>query len=244
MNPRAVSDVDEELKYKILGQDFIYDLLANLDILKPVVRAMEALQSFSTPIWKVVPYIRNVVKYLKDIDFSNYRGLPRLAKHISDLEGMTFCGVDLEEGFLVVNTSAEMPGESGETSRRPRKKKVEYTWSARELHECEEDGRILINDLVRSLEHRYEKCIHNVCHLLYRCVDFHVLISLLQGQVSNKSKPYNQVALAKHGLCDFTAFVDHVNSLPHIKDDDSLCIDSALSVQIFDKIKSALASLI
>lgn len=241
MNPLSEADENEELKFKIIGQDFIYDLLVLLDILNPVVKAMEALQSFSAPIWKVVPYLDSVIKYLKSINFSTFAGLPRLKEHIEDLNKLVYKGVKLEPGYLVVATTSEPQPQDGK-KRGPVNKT--YTWSARDLNECEKDAQTFLEDLIKSVEARYQSAINNVCHSLYRCIDFHGLISCIVSTESNTGKPYNQVKLVKHGMKDFEAFVAHVNTLPHIKEDATLCFDPVMTNTFYSNIKSALASLV
>ena len=59
-------DENEEMQYMIAGSDFVADLLAFLDILKPVVDLMLHLQSLDTPIWKLKIWWPTVKAKLKD----------------------------------------------------------------------------------------------------------------------------------------------------------------------------------
>ena len=44
---------NEEWQYMLMGSDFIFDLLALLDILKPLVDVMLQMQSLDCPVWKL-----------------------------------------------------------------------------------------------------------------------------------------------------------------------------------------------
>lgn len=242
MNPRSEEDEDEELQYKIAGQDFIYDLLVILDILHPVIVCMDKLQSFSCPIWKTPKYLREVINALEAINVDTLCGLPRLQKHKADIENMMYSGVQLKPGYLV---DKEVCQEVQESSTK-RKKKIErtYHWTAREITECEKEAVQLIKDLTTSIKHREEKCVHGVSRTLERCLDFHRILLNVCGKSSNLPKPFNFVRLVKHGVAEFRALFTHVSKLTQMVDDESLCFDPALSEQTFMKIKSFLASII
>ena len=48
-NPLSDADDSEELKFKITDQDFVFDLLATLDVMTPIDQVMKTLQTFALP---------------------------------------------------------------------------------------------------------------------------------------------------------------------------------------------------
>lgn len=78
---------------------------------------------------------------------------------------------------------------------------------------------------------------------LRKCLDFHDIIQLLCGKKINDSAPYDPVPLAVYGLEEFRHFVEYVASCAHAQG-KSVTFHPALAVQIFDKLKQAIASTI
>ena len=48
-NPLSAEDDNEELKFKITGQDFVFDLLAVLDVMTSIDQVMKSLKTFALP---------------------------------------------------------------------------------------------------------------------------------------------------------------------------------------------------
>ena len=176
LNPRCRTDPDEELQYKIAGQDFVYDLLAILDIFKPITITMTALQGLNQPLWKTAKYTRALVEYLEGMDVEDFHSMPRLSNNIDDLRNMKFSGRDLQLGYLVTATSESSSEEIPRTKKKP---STTFKWTARELDDCKHDNTILLNDMVESLKFHIEMCCHEVSMSLERCLDFHQLVSLV-----------------------------------------------------------------
>ena len=75
LNPKSGADNDEELKYKITGQDFIFDLLFIIDTFQPLTATMTAIQGLSVPIWKTPKYIDLLIDFYKNIEIRSVTGL-------------------------------------------------------------------------------------------------------------------------------------------------------------------------
>ena len=48
-DPLSDADDSEELKFKIPGLDFVFDLLATLDVMTPIDQMMKTLHIFALP---------------------------------------------------------------------------------------------------------------------------------------------------------------------------------------------------
>lgn len=249
LNPGSAEDIDEELKYKICGQDFIYDLLFLLDVFAPVSVMMTAVQGMTTPIWKACKWARSLITFLGSISTTTGNGLPLLSQYLEEVKDMKFKGVELIHGYIIVETIVEDddapagPAQASKSKKSCSKKK--YEWRARELQECEVDGMRFVKDLVKSLKHRTTKGIHKVCSVLEQAVDLHGLICQLCGEAGpNKRTPYDAVKLARHGVDAFTRLFTFASSLPHLKDAEDVCFDPILSTQVYDKLKNTFALLL
>ena len=93
MNPRSANDPDDELKYKICGQDFVFDLLCIIDILNPIMKMMERAQDLQAPMWKVVGWQKVVVDFMEGMNIETSENMPTLAVHRAEIEKMSFKGV-------------------------------------------------------------------------------------------------------------------------------------------------------
>ena len=102
MNPLSAAGVDVEIKYKIAGQDYIYDLLLCTDILSPIVDVMNASQGLMEPIWKAYNWSARALSFLKSIDIKLCYGLPLLSENVYDLKNMIYKHQTLLDGYIVV----------------------------------------------------------------------------------------------------------------------------------------------
>ena len=249
LNPKSAADNDEELKYKITGQDFIFDLLFFIDIFQPLTATMTALQGLSVPIWKTPKYIDLLMDFYKNIEIRAVTGLPLLRKHLAGIRRMTFEGVDLLPGYLVSRETAwkgaDSEGQNEPAPKRAKKSrapKVTYEWTAREIEDCIAEADKFKLDLIASIKHRAGKSIHKVCSTLLQCVDFTSIYAMLTGALCRQKVPYSKINLAKFGASEFHSLVIHVSNLPQIVDTEDLIIDTVFSAEIHNKIKNSLAS--
>ena len=139
MNPRSDGDKNEELKYNILGQDFIYDLLFCLDAFRPMVIVIEKLQGLMVPIWKTRKWLSTLITFWQSIDINSLHGLPLLKQHMEDIANMKYRDCSLVEGYLVVRLQVQedsmesSPEEPATKKRKVAKKKTSIEWEAREI---------------------------------------------------------------------------------------------------------------
>lgn len=138
-----------------------------------------------------------MISYMQAMDFYSYKNLPNLESNIEGVEKMEYDGIPLKVGYLLTPIS--------ETTEKcaERKAPPKYDWFAREIPECQEDNKQLCEDLINSLKHRAKKGIHRVCTTLHDCLDLHSIVCKMTGTRSTKAKPYDEVALARHGRQSF-----------------------------------------
>ncbi|XP_018026712.1 uncharacterized protein LOC108682107, partial [Hyalella azteca] len=227
MNPRSKDDPNEELKFMIQGQDFVYDLLFLLDFLGPLVQVMNALQNFTVPIWKQVKFSNSLIEHWKSISVETLAGLPRLSQHETELQDLKYKEMDLLPGYLVVH-----------------QEKGKIAWEARELKECRASAEKFRKDLLHSLNEPSSSCIHEACTTLEKCLDLHSIYTVMCGERSETKCPYDKVKLHLHGISSFKKFVNYVSNLPHVRESGFLNINSVLSNSLFDKLKEFLVSTI
>ncbi len=125
----------------IAGSDFVADLLAFIDTLKPVVDLMLRVQSLDTPIWKLRLWWPSLKAQMEKTPAGGVDPLPRLKKIDSITPGIQYKDVTLLEGWLI--TAVDGTG---------RNKK--YTWQMREETEIKDDHRRFAEDLLLSIEKR------------------------------------------------------------------------------------------
>ena len=114
-------------EYKLAGQDFVFDLLGLIDLLRPIVLLMLRGQLLWCPGWKLVPRLNQTVKQLQFFEICQAKpsklAAPNIHRHVEDLCAMKFKDVDLVDGWLVQD----------ETSGKPTE------WKMRELDDCRSD---------------------------------------------------------------------------------------------------------
>lgn len=182
-NREDKKDDCEETKYQLRGQDFAIDLCGIIDVFQPVVSLMIKCQSLNVPPWKIVAWfpividiledIRTELKRLKDGDVVKpaEKLLPRLAKHWQELtkeevEECSFQGIQVYEGWLVVNESEQLvEGPSTDKTGKQHKRKT-ITWEARSPNDCLDGLYQLTEDNPMCLASRYKNIkIDNITKL-------------------------------------------------------------------------------
>ena len=104
-----MEDDDEELKYKICDQDYIFDLLSICD-LTSLIEMMIRVKILIVPIWKNRCWNMLVLAFIQVAHAVTCKNMPTLETHETDIVNMQFKGTDLREGYLVV---AETKGKDG-----------------------------------------------------------------------------------------------------------------------------------
>ena len=167
-------DEDEELQYMIAGSDFVADLLACLEILKPIVDLMLRVQSLDTPVWKLKLWWPKIKLKLAGAASGDEVYFPRLRQTEDVIKpGGVFKGVELLEGWLVIKDEGK--GASG--SR--------FTWKMREESEIREDHKRLASDLLTALDRRVNSVVSDHSLSVLQVFDAAALVSLHCGSSSD-----------------------------------------------------------
>ena len=66
-------------------QDYVYDLLAILDILDPLIIVMKAVQTINCAPWKIVNLMDKLIVHYDLMQFGVHRKTPRSSTHANDL---------------------------------------------------------------------------------------------------------------------------------------------------------------
>lgn len=154
-------------------------------------------------------------------------------------------GVELFDGYLIVSETVDESGSSQPSKKRAKPRSV-FQWKAREIPEVLSEGKVLVTDLLTSLETRKSTLVHEASAILYGCLDFICLLKLFCGHACSETdrRPFNRVNAAKYGCREFSEFAQHVSSLPQIANDDELSFDEFLIQEIYSSIKSVVESVI
>uniref|UniRef100_A0A1I8GFG7 DUF4371 domain-containing protein n=1 Tax=Macrostomum lignano TaxID=282301 RepID=A0A1I8GFG7_9PLAT len=133
---------DETTQYQMFGCDFVFDLLALLDLMDPLRQLMEIVQDIRQPHWKCAMLLPKVLSFLEHrstvFRVSDY---PRLKDCYDAIRpGGQFDGVPLLDGWLVTGTGNGID------------------WFARDRADMEADITQLAADLRTSLAKRFQKC--------------------------------------------------------------------------------------
>jgi hypothetical protein len=140
---------DKEWQYMIAGSDFVADLLAFLDIMEPVVDLMIRAQALDTPMWKLKLWWPKVKAKLMKAGGRDMEAFPRLQKAQDTLKpGETFRGVELLQGWLIVQDDGVNAGEN------------RFKWSMREEDEIKEDRERFARDLAEALDKRVSTVVN------------------------------------------------------------------------------------
>eukprot|EP00794_Sanderia_malayensis_P001913 gene1913-2171_t len=169
----SVTDELNPLRYQVLGQDFIVDLLMMHDIFTPVAEVMTKLQSISLPPWKAHPYVQKLIKWLEDAstkcsEYGDMIFFPKMKenkKNILDRDPASddpserphYEGVELVVGWKVVGTEVvQQPDVEG---KKTPKKQVLTNWEERGPSDSFNDVQQFAVDLAASIQNRVSSCI-------------------------------------------------------------------------------------
>ena len=84
-------DNKEINEYKLAGQDFVFDLLGLIDLLRPIVLLMLRGQLLWCPGWKLVPWLNQTVKQLQFFSDEicqakpSKLAAPNIHRHVEDI---------------------------------------------------------------------------------------------------------------------------------------------------------------
>eukprot|EP00794_Sanderia_malayensis_P013290 gene13289-biopygen10600 len=220
-----------ELKeYEIAGIDFVTDLCAVVDVMKPVIDLMVKVQSLHCPCWKICSWFPEVERILQTFTSSDILQpsihMKTLKENIGGiLEREMFKGQKLVCGWLIVE-----------------KTKTKDQWEARDLTDCDEDLKQFAVDMLDSLQARYTNCVEEMCHHL-TALDIERIFGFLCG-TRKKGKPtISEGELEEYGAHGFRMFVKYICTLEHIKEAieaGEIDIDYKLSHVLHRRFKQAL----
>jgi hypothetical protein len=122
---------DEDDEYEIVGKDFVVDLLALTDLMRPMVDLLVSLHGLSVPSWKIClwwPKVRQRIQKCIPISFDS-PDLPLTSNNIRDIRKGKFKGRKVVPGWLKVEKNVSEEVSDG-------KKTTTTKWRARDLKDC------------------------------------------------------------------------------------------------------------
>ena len=219
---------EEEYQYMIAGFDFVTDLLAFLDTLKPIVDLMLHVQSLDTPIWKLKcwwPRVKRKLQHMIDTD-----DFPRLKKCGILKPGDQYKGVALLEGWMFT----EVEGEG--------KNKI-YTWTTRDEEDIRQDRIRFAKDLLDSINKRVEGATSQAHLSTLAVFDALTLVELHCGDRvdNNVTKNVEYGYYDEFGVAECGNLMEAVSKMKHVIDTD-LDFDRRLAHRYMMSIKEAIGA--
>lgn len=219
--------------YKIGGQDFLFDLLAVTDLLKPMVIFMLRSQSLSTPGWRLAQWIEDlknhIEKFINGINdkILNEDVFPLLSKNLADIKKFKFKSggkgedgngyVTLVKGWLVVDEDATV-----------------LTWKCRQLADCRKEVVSYAQHLLDSIKARENDLVCPLMRHLEKCLNFGTMFKAVVGVRDDAGiAPKVKETIVNIGSKEFKRVVTYVSQLPDVFDAPNLEIKTDLSEQIF-----------
>ena len=195
-------------EYKLAGQDFVFDLLGLIDLLRPIVLLMLRGQLLWCPGWKLVPWLNQTVKQLQFFSDEicqakpSKLAAPNIHRHVEDICAMKFKDVDLVDGWLVEDDTSGKPTE----------------WKMRELDDCRSDLKNLAVGMNEEIKRRRVDGLPKLLELLSDCLDFGELFRCLVGRRVNMDRfEIDKPLLVRYGRDQFRQCVEFVARLPYVK---------------------------
>ena len=165
---------EEQWQYMIGGADFVADLLAFLDVMKPIVDLMLRVQSLDAPVWKLKLWWPKVKNKLSKAARGDPDAFPRLKELGGTLSpGDMFSGVELLPGWLITSDSGTVGGER-------------FTREAREYDDAKRDSEKLASDLMNSLEKRVNTVMSDEVYSILEVFDAASLVNLQCGSLGDE----------------------------------------------------------
>ena len=227
-------DNKEINEYKLAGQDFVFDLLGLIDLLRPILLLILRGQLLWCPGWKLVPWLNQTVKQLQFFSDEicqakpSKLAAPNIHRHVEDICAMKFKDVDLVDGWLVEDDTSGKPTE----------------WKMRELDDCRSDLKNLAVGMNEEIKRRRVDGLPKLLELLSDCLDFGELFRCLVGRRVNMDRfEIDKPQLARYGRDQFRQCVEFIARLPYVKevvDTRELELDKDCSELIFWKLKDTL----
>jgi len=188
------SDKDE-IGYNISGQDFVIDVLGFVDIFKLFSQLMECSESLSISPWKVVSMITKVETHLKhlfdSIKEKKLDAFTNLNEHLEDIKQFKFKGKPLVKGWSISSINSN-------------KKDLPFSWEERDLNDCLNDFKHLIQILRSEIKILKKDRIEPLLHKLNESMN---LATLFEEAISGKSDCHT----FEYEIVNF------VQSIPHVK---------------------------
>lgn len=167
---------EEELQYMIAGSDFVADLLAFLDVMKPIVDLMLRVQSLDTPMWKLKLWWPKIKAKLSKAARGDPDSFPKLKNVRNALQpGDVYKEVKLLEGWLVTNDN-----------NQPGLAESRFTWQMRESEDVKSDRERLALDLMTSLDNRVNAVVADGAFSVLEVFDAASLVNLHCGSICDE----------------------------------------------------------
>ncbi|CAB4020709.1 Hypothetical predicted protein [Paramuricea clavata] len=229
---------DEDDEYEITGKDFVVDLLALTDLMRPMVDLLVSLQGLSVPSWKICLWLSKVRQRIQKcipISFDS-PDLPLTSNNIRDIKKGKFKGTKVVPGWLKVEKNVFEEVSDG-------KKTTTTNWRARDLKVCRVDLEVFRVAMIKSIDLRFSgKSVKRMQKKIV-AVDLDELISLCCGHKNLTAVVVDEVKFENYGKQEFLSFWTYICSLPHIKNLYGL-FKGELSHIVHRNVKQALKSII
>ncbi len=219
---------EEEYQYMIGGSDFVSDLLAFLDTMKPVVELMLRVQSLDTPIWKLKCWWPKVEAVMEKKCNRESGSFPRLEKVREMLKpGKEYKGVTLLPGWLITEVEGT-------------KKNKVYTWKLREEEEITDDQITFAEDLMLSIGTRIQSAISDEFLAVLEVFDAQALVNLHCGKkVKDVQLEISDGDYDSYGVEECKKIMMSVSRMKHIQE-SGMDFDQRLAHRYMNALKESI----
>eukprot|EP00794_Sanderia_malayensis_P004346 gene4346-4925_t len=168
------------------------------------------------------------------LDSAIPKKMQSLSENHEDIKNMQYKGTPLVQGWLV--TGQQRAAENDPPND---------VWTAREIHDCEQDLRCLASDLLTSFKIRIQEV--NQLQKVMLCMDLDSIVKLVVGERNkNGFVKINEGALESYGAEEFRLYYQHICSQRHIRELaelKDLMLDPSLSHVVHRALKNFLKDL-
>ena len=180
---------------------------------------------------RYVPLVKTQLeKFIRELhnDVPSSDVCPRLHVRLEEIRNMWYGKSELECGWLVTSTAADG-------------KPVE--WEAREVHDCISDLQDLAQGVCDELDERFQSCYSDVSRLLYKCLDFGLLLLALCGTRNDGKDPVDRKKFSDFGAAEFRRCMEFVSQLPHVQK-QNMEMGSEFSSVVYWRLKKVLIDIV
>jgi len=191
----------EDGEYLLGGQDFIFDLVCLVDILKPLRQLMLRAQKLNRPSWLILKDCQNALdvweKMENELESREFKLMSNIYENYDDILNKQYKGVTIMEGWTKKT-------ETFVTLNNKRRKVT--NWDEREINDCIVDLKGVIKSLQINLKASMSNKVPELMKDLAHIFDFEaILFTLAQNEGVDEFKKnfYN--------ICTFVKKLPHFN---------------------------------